>query len=368
MILEILIDTLRNALLITGLVVMMMLMIEYLNVASAGRWASSLRRSKGGQVLLGGLLGVLPGCMGGFAAVSLYSHGMLSFGALVAMLIASSGDEAFVMLAMFPQSALILMVVLLVIGIAIGLLVDMIPSKRRLATSCDVSFEVHPEDHHHHHDGYSIRNIKDFDLRRVILLAGMVAFIVALMFGLLDHEHADAAAGHAGEMHEGHHHEHHGFNILDEYWLNLVFSVLSLFVIWFTASAPAHFIREHLWEHIIKKHLLSIFCWSFGALLLIGIGLEYFDIASWTKDNAAFMILLAVLVGIIPESGPHLIFVTLFASGAIPFSVLLASSISQDGHSGLPLLAETKQGFVQAKIVNCIAAAAAGYLLYFFGL
>ncbi|MBQ9529461.1 MAG: hypothetical protein IJR73_03790 [Bacteroidales bacterium] len=49
-------------------------------------------RSRFGQVVLGGLLGVLPGCIGVFACVSLYGHGMLSFGALVAMMIASSGD------------------------------------------------------------------------------------------------------------------------------------------------------------------------------------------------------------------------------------------------------------------------------------
>ena len=62
------------------------------------------------------------------------------------------------------------------------------------------------------------------------------------------------------------------------------------------------------------------------------------------------MILLAILIGIIPDSGPHLLFVTLFATGTVPFSVLLASSISQDGHAALPLLAESKRSFVKAKI------------------
>ena len=80
------------------------------------------------------------------------------------------------------------------------------------------------------------------------------------------------------------------------------------------------------------------------------------------------LILLAVLIGLIPESGPHLIFVTMFAGGLIPFSVLLASSISQDGHASLPLLAETKTGFIKAKIINAAVAAALGYALYLFGL
>ena len=73
------------------------------------------------------------------------------------------------------------------------------------------------------------------------------------------------------------------------------------------------------------------------------------------------------LIGIIPESGPHLLFVTLFAAGAVPFSVLLASSISQDGHAGLPLLAETKRGFLKVKLINVVVALACGFLCYALG-
>ena len=62
--------------------------------------------------------------------------------------------------------------------------------------------------------------------------------------------------------------------------------------------------------------------------------------------------LIAVIVGIIPESGPHLIFVTLFAQGTIPFSILLASSIVQDGHGPLPLLAVSGRAFIWLKLVN----------------
>jgi hypothetical protein len=51
----------------------------------------------------------------------------------------------------------------------------------------------------------------------------------------------------------------------------------------------------------------------------------------------------------------------------VPFSVLLASSISQDGHASLPLLAESKLGFLKAKLVNILVAAVFGYLCYFLG-
>ena len=64
------------------------------------------------------------------------------------------------------------------------------------------------------------------------------------------------------------------------------------------------------------------------------------------------MIPLAVAIGIIPESGPHLIFITLYAQGVLPFYVLIVNSIVQDGHTTLPLLAESKASFLKAKLIN----------------
>ena len=79
------------------------------------------------------------------------------------------------------------------------------------------------------------------------------------------------------------------------------------------------------------------------------------------------VLIVAVLVGVIPESGPHLVFVTLFASGTIPFSILLASSIAQDGHGMLPLLAESKKAFIAVKVVNVVVAFILGFIGYFIG-
>jgi hypothetical protein len=56
-----------------------------------------------------------------------------------------------------------------------------------------------------------------------------------------------------------------------------------------------------------------------------------------------------------------MIFVTLYAAGVIPLPVLLASSISQDGHASLPLIAESRKSFLWAKAINCIVALAVGY-------
>ena len=143
--------------------------------------------------------------------------------------------------------------------------------------------------------------------------------------------------------------------------MNVLFAGLSVLVLLVLIFASDHFVDEHLWHHIVRRHLPVIFAWTFGVLLVLGIALQYVDIDHWISNNTALMILLATLIGIIPESGPHLIFVTLFATGVVPFPVLLASSISQDGHASIPLLAESRKSFLWAKVINCIVALAAGY-------
>ena len=330
---EIFVESLRSAVLISGLVGIMMMLIESLNIGSGGGVFAGLRRSRAGQVAVSALLGAIPGCMGGFAAVSLYTHGILSFGALVAMMIATSGDEAFVMLAMFPRQAGWIFLLLLVVAIAAGLLTDLIWKPRKSAPRCEEGYQVHAEEH----DG----GARHFGWKRIVMLAGIVLFLAALLSGMLEEEEADAPQG---------------FNLLSEEWMYWLFGALSLVVLAVLVRGSDHFVEEHLWHHIVRQHLPSVFAWSFGVLLLVGVGLHYWNIADWIGANPVLMILLATLVGIIPESGPHLVFVTLYASGIVPLPVLLASCISQDGHASLPLLAENKGAFLRAKLLNCALA------------
>lgn len=372
------IDILRNSILITGLVVVMMMMIESLNIESGGMFFKGLRKTKVGQVVFGAVLGSIPGCMGGFATVSLYTHRMFSFGALVAMMIASSGDEAFVMLAMIPRQALILFAVLFVLAIAVGIVTDKVYDRIHARhckrdehedcgaeTDCTDGYVVHE---HEHKEDHAKRH---FGWKRAVMFIGLAIFIAALATGRLGHDHGVHDSEHVhcheaehchdhGHCHETEHSEQFTIDLLSEDWMNVLFAALSVIVLFVLIFGSDHFVEGHLWNHIIKKHLPRIFVWTFGVLLVLGIGLQYIDIEKWISDNTVLMILLATIIGIIPESGPHLIFVTLYAAGVVPFPVLLASSISQDGHASIPLLAESKKSFAWAKIINCIVAIAAG--------
>ena len=411
------------------------MMIESLNIESKGLLFKGLRKTKFGQVVVAALLGSVPGCMGGFATVSLYTHRMFSFGALVAMMIASSGDEAFVMLAMIPEQALILFAVLFVIAVIVGYLTDKIWDYRHNLhchkldheecgehADCE-GYELHEEEHQHDVTGKKVNEVKKRHMgwRRIVMFVGLAVFIGALATGRLGHDHSahehsahsqveehahlhesqteaachDECCHHHVEeghhhMEEGHHHmkeghnhveeghhhveegHHHeaqkglSINLLSEDWMNVLFAGLSVIMLFVLLLGSDHFVEEHMWNHIIKKHLPTIFAWTFGVLLVVGTGLQYIEIDRWISDNTALMIVLATLIGIIPESGPHMIFITLYAAGVVPMPVLLASCISQDGHASIPLLAESKKSFAWAKLINCIVALAAGFAAMLF--
>ncbi len=374
-------DVFKNSVLITGLVLIMMLMIEYFNIHSHGKWFSRIKDSKLKQIFLGSLLGLVPGCIGGFATVSLYTHRLLSLGALVAMMIASSGDEAFVIMAMIPKEGFILFGILFIISIITGIVVDYAIFRKPQADLCSNDFEIHTTADEDDRRIPSLLKLESYKVmlkpskERIIILIGIAMFIAAVITGILACGHS-----HTGEAGHNHHHEHtyvceHGhthsieveehshnsahshsgsatLNILNEKSINIVFAVISIITLFFTATANEHFIKEHLWNHTIKKHLVSIFLWTFGTLLVCQLLIQHIDIEHWISNNMLLVILLAVAVGIIPESGPHLVFVTLFAQGVLPFYVLLVNSIVQDGHSALPLLAESKMSFAKAKLIN----------------
>jgi len=265
---------------ISLLVLIMMIAVDYINLKAKGKLHLLLKGGgKWKQYIVASALGALPGCLGSFAGVSLYMHGMLSFGALAGLMFATSGDEQFIMLALFPETALLLFIILFVLGILTGYLTDKMIEKLNIKTSKDCKIEQY----------------------------------------------------HPGQK---------GFK---------------------------HYFKYHIWEHIIKEHFIKLFVWTLGALTVIEIGLNYLDMKSLTSDYTLLWLILAGFIGLIPESGPHLVFVILFSKSLIPFSVLFVSSIVQDGHGMIPLLSFSVKDSVLIKVINLIFGLIFGIILLSMG-
>jgi len=332
------INVFKHSMMISSFVFIMLLLIEYINVQSKGKWQSNLQKNQWIQYFLGAILGSTPGCLGGFTVVSLYSHKIMTIGAVVTTMIATSGDEAFVMFSLFPMKALLITGILFVIGLIAGFLTDLfIKNPYFLVEDLDHGLALHEkEDCHCFPKGKLLHQLKNITFARALLMGFLLLFLFFIFTGNL------------------------GSNIWD--WKLITFTIgilLSLFVV---STVPDHFLEEHLWEHVLKKHLPRIFIWTFGTLLLIHFLDNYINVESWVQNNLIIVLMVAVIVGIIPESGPHLIFVTMYASGSMPLSILIASSIAQDGHAMLPLIAISKRSFILVKLINMVVAFVIGYI------
>jgi len=338
------IHSLNTALMITGFVMLMMLVIEYINVITKGSWQNSLAKHKWSQYLLAVILGATPGCMGAFAVVAMFSHRVVSFGALVAAMIATSGDEAFVMFALFPQKALLLMAILAFIAILVGWLTDFTFTKlvKTKFKACN-QLEIHePEFCDCFPKDKIVMQWRQLTLARGVLSAALLLFALGIIFASIGPQAWD--------------------------WKRITLLIAGLVGLFIVTTVPEHFLQEHLWKHVVLKHVPSIFLWTFGALLAANIITDNLNLEQFIQANTLFIILIACFLGIIPESGPHLIFVTLYAQGTVPMAVLLASSIVQDGHGMLPLLSYSFKDSVLIKVFNLIFGLIVGGALFALGL
>ena len=85
-----------------------------------------LNKTKNYHVPIAGFLGALPGCGGAVIIVTQYIQGRISFGSLVAVLTATMGDAAFLLLAVEPKTGLLIYSISLFVGIFTGYLIDYI--------------------------------------------------------------------------------------------------------------------------------------------------------------------------------------------------------------------------------------------------
>ena len=99
---------------------------ETLYKGDIGRFMQNSGRA---QMPIAAFLGVLPGCGGAIVVVTQYTRGYASFGALVAVLIATMGDAAFLLLAREPITAMGVFAISFIIGTVAGWLVDAVHPK-----------------------------------------------------------------------------------------------------------------------------------------------------------------------------------------------------------------------------------------------
>ena len=303
------------------------------------------------QYMLASFLGSTPGCLGAFMNVSLYVHGMISFGAIVGGMIATSGDEAFVMLTQFPGTALLLFGLLFGCGILFAWISDkvigwvgFVPCESCRESDCEVCLAGTENEDWLGETLYprNLReNIKSLSITRFLLLLLIGSFLVLVLTGIIGGPNWN--------------------------WKRITFICLSLGSLYISMVVSEHYLRSHIWAHLIKSHIFKVFLWTFGALCFVHWGLSFWDLDVFIREHMVWVLLIGALMGLIPESGPHLIFVMMYAQGLVPFSILFTISFVQDGHGMLPMLSYSIKDSILIKGLNLAFGVALGSGLFAMG-
>ena len=363
-----LLGILGHGLMISGFVLTMMLVIEYLNVLTRGNWDSVIARWTWGQSALCAFLGATPGCLGAYAVASLYLHRVITVGALVAAMVATCGDEAFVMLALFPRTAVAIFCGLFAGGLITGVTVDLVTRSRRTRETDHLSGYSASHAGHPECVPFSRREIatqwRRCSPHRGWLTFMLAVFLAAVFTGAIGHGHGGLVDATDAVEHVDHDHEADHVETTDAPWdwVRGTLLLLGLVALLIVATVPDHFLDEHLWHHLVKIHAWRVLAWTVGALVVVQFLVRAVSVTDVLAAQRLPLLLAACLVGLLPASGPHLVFVALYAEQALPLSTLLANCIVQDGHGLIPTLAHSRRAFVAVKALKLLLGLAVGLL------
>ena len=297
-----------------------------------------LKKSEKLHVPIASFLGALPGCGGAIIVVTQYIQGKLSFGSLVAVLTATMGDAAFLLLSKEPIRGVQIFIITSIVGIISGYVVDLFHEKKYLIEKNKLSIEF--------------EKIKSTFVSKFNIF-WLSIFVPGFIIGLLT-----------------------AFQVnLDKYSLishfNLVVligsvgAILSIFM-WSlnplsdfqcsTEKSRSLFSRVIDTTNFVTTWVICGFLFYELFIFFTGINLKIlFDI--WLP----LVPLVAIILGFVPGCGPQIVVTTFYLNGFIPFSAEIGNAISNDGDALFPAIALAPKAAIIATVYSAIPAIIVSY-------
>ena len=303
---------------------------------------AALRRDTFWQVPVAAALGALPGCGGAIIVVTQYVTGRLSFGSVVAVLTATMGDAAFLLIAQEPLTGLAIAGLGFVVGTLSGWIINAIHGSDFLRGGIVKEFK--------HNEDSSTRWI-DY-LWLVMMMPGIVlAVLVAFQ--------VDADAFLANPLFDR-----------PATLLGVIGGVLAISMRLgprFGFTGDNAFSRNNT---IVRRTIADtnfVTTWVVAAFLLFELSVYFFglDFKNFFTGISLYTPLLAVLVGFIPGCGPQVLVTTMYLSGIIPLSALLGNAISNDGDALFPAIAIAPRVAIVATLYSALPALLISYGWFF---
>lgn len=304
-----------------------------------------LDKTKKIHVIMASLLGALPGCGGAIVVVTQYIQGKISFGSLVAVLTATMGDAAFLLLATEPLTGFFIFVLSASVGALTGYIIDKLHGTNYLQSNSKIKVEF---------EKLKKTFVSKFNIFWMLIF--LPGFVVGLFVAF--QQNIDEI-----------------LNIPDGYSLvtslGLAGSIISIFM-WslnplsdFQCSTDRT--RSLLPRVVDTTNFVTT--WVICAFLIFEIFMYFtsLDLKVLFDVWMPLVPLIAILLGFLPGCGPQIIVTSFYLNGFIPLSAEIGNAISNDGDALFPAIALTPKAAIVATLYSAIPAFifAYGYMFLF---
>ena len=287
------------------------------------------------HVGLAAFLGAIPGCGGAIIVVTQYIQGRISFGSLVAVLTATMGDAAFLILAIEPTTGLLIFGIGIIVGSISGYIIDFIHGTNFMSAETKIKVEF---------EKINKTFVSNFNFFWLFL------FIPGFVLGIFVAFQIEFVSPF--------------YNTL----LVLIASagaILSIFM-WslnplsdFQCSTDKS--RGFLSRVVDTTNFVTT--WVISGFLIFEIFMYFtsFDLKIFFDLWLPFVPLVAILFGFLPGCGPQVVVATFYLNGYIPLSAELGNAISNDGDALFPAIALAPKAAILATLYSAIPALVVAY-------
>tara|TARA_B100002051_G_C16682927_1_gene610912 strand:- start:18 stop:1169 length:1152 start_codon:yes stop_codon:yes gene_type:complete len=298
-----------------------------------------LNRTQKIHVPIAAFLGAIPGCGGAIIVVTQYIQGRISFGSLVAVLTATMGDAAFLILAIEPTTGLLIFSLGIIVGSLSGYFVDILHSTEFMLPDSKVNIEF---------EKLKKTFVTNFNFFWILL------FIPGFIFGILAAFQIEFDT-----------------NLYNTLFITIGSSgaILSIFM-WslnplsdFQCSTDKS--RGYISRVIDTTNFVTT--WVISGFLIFEIFMYFtnFDLKLFFDVWAPFVPLVAIFFGFLPGCGPQVVVATFYLNGYIPLSAELGNAISNDGDALFPAIALAPKAAILATLYSAIPAIIVSYTYFY---
>ena len=284
-------------------------------------------------------LGSIPGCGGAIMVMSLFTRGVVSFGAVLAALISTMGDAAFLLIAVKPEAALIILPVTFIVGIISGYIAKPF-TKNFLKEKINKSISISdlPKNK---------TSNKFYKLWFFILIPGLI-------LGLINAFNIDANF------------EIFGMDVVLVFSFSAALFCVLLWVLNPLTDIQMASIHENSYRRVVDTTCF-VTVWVIISFVL-------YELINLSTNGAIFeslilfgpfLPLIAILIGFIPGCGPQIMITSMYISGQIPMSAQIGNSISNDGDALFPAIAISAKAAIVATLYSAIPAIIIAYLWHY---